>query len=180
MNCSASPDVEAAPLTSTPFDPKKANKKVAIPCDSVRVTLRSVVGQTPLTDSLGAIIRYDNIEHLKDTSEIFFFGKGVLQIRHGGSVFSCPIDSSDLFVEKTDSAKTLHFDFAACLDSLNLTLVAGDSVNFIADFMVNPNGPFIKNFRKVPNFRGWTFATVGGADYSCDSYGDNFESCDFH
>jgi gliding motility-associated-like protein len=154
-----------------------ANTDVAIQCDSVRMTVCNVVGQTPITDSIGVIIAYDNVDFIRDTNQIFLFDKGTLRINRGGQILTCPVDKSMLKVTAGDTSKVLKFDFSSCLASLGVTLQSGDSVKFYGDFLVNPQGAMLTNFKKIPNFRSYGFAVQNGDTLACDNYGENFFVC---
>ncbi len=155
----------------------QANTNVAIQCDSVRMIVSNIVGQTPITDSIGVIIAYDNVEFRRDTNQIFLFDKGTLRINRGGTIHNCPVDKSMLRVTAGDTSKVLRFDFSSCLSGLGITLQPGDSVNFYGNFLMNPKGAMIDNFRKVPNFRAFGFSVENGDTLSCDNFGENFFVC---
>ena len=159
---------------TTRVNPANINIDIAIHCDSVRMTVKNVVGSSPISDSIGVVILYDNVDFLKDTNEIFLFDKALVKIHHGGQVYTCNLGSSLLEVDRGDTTKVLRFNLHPCLTGLGITLVQGDSVNFYGDFVVNPNGPIKDNFRKVPNLRSYGFATINGVEYACDNYGENF------
>jgi gliding motility-associated-like protein len=157
---------------TTPFDPSMANTKVAISCDSVEMRIINIVGDTPITDSIGMVITYNNVDGSSDLTETFLFGLGYLRITNGGNEYFCTVDTSILDVEHVDSIKTLTFDLDPCLIGLGITLAPGDTVDFRANFTVNPNGPYPVQFKKVQNLRGYGFAKFAGVDESCDNFGD--------
>ncbi|MFT5165897.1 MAG: hypothetical protein ACI8P3_001128, partial [Saprospiraceae bacterium] len=157
---------------TTPFDPGIANTKVAISCDSVEMRILNIVGDTPVTDSLGMVITYNNVDGSLDITETFLFGLGNLRITNGGTEYFCTVDTSILDVQQVDSIKTLTFDLDPCLTSLGITLAPGDTVDFRANFTVNPNGPYPVQFKKVQNLRGYGYAKFDGVDESCDNFGD--------
>jgi gliding motility-associated-like protein len=157
-----------------PFSPSNANKGVAISCDSVRMSILNVVGDSPISDSIGMYITYENIDTSGSTAEIFTFGGGHVRITHGGQVYSCKVDSTMLTKFYFGDSKKLKFDLDSCLRKLGITLMPGDSVNFIGSFTVNPDGPYPDKFKKIPRLRGWGFATIDGQEYSCDDYGATF------
>lgn len=159
---------------TTPFDPDMANKKVAISCDSVEMRILNVVGEQQITDSIGMVITYSNVDETYDSLETFLFDYGVLRITNAGSEYFCTVDSSVLTVEIIDSTKILHFDLDSCLIDLGLTLDPVDTVEFIANFTVNPEGPYPVQFRSVPNLRAYGFAELDGIEYPCDNFGDEF------
>jgi gliding motility-associated-like protein len=154
-----------------------ANTKVAMTCDSIQMTMKNIVGQTPLSDSIGLLISYDNISKndsnkLKD---IFLFDKGQVTIKHGGNTYNCTINASKLRTVKTDSTKAMYFDLYSCLVGLSIApLSMGDSVNFVGQFSVNPEAPITFTFEKVPNFRAYGYYIDNGSLYSCDNYGAMF------
>ncbi len=157
---------------STPYDPDSANTKVAISCDSVEMRILNIVGDTPVTDSLGMAITYNNVDGSLDSTETFLFGLGTLRITNGGNEYFCTVDTNILEVQHIDSTKILTFDLHPCLTGLGITLNPGDTVDFRANFTVNPNGPYPVQFKKVQNLRGWGFATFDGIDETCDNFGD--------
>jgi gliding motility-associated-like protein len=154
-----------------------ANTDVAIQCDTVRMTVSNVVGQTPITDSIGLTISYDNVDFISNKSETFLFDKGILRINRGGTIFNCNIDKSMLQVQAGDTTKILTFNFNTCLVNLGITLLPGDSVQFYGDFLMNPNGAYLDNFKKIPNFRANSFAVINGNKLVCDNFGENFFVC---
>ncbi len=159
------------------FAPDQANRKVAIPCDSVRMTISNVVGGTPISDSIGMVISYQNVDNAHPAtfgSPIFKYGSGVATVVHGGITYTCAVDSSRLKSIQQDSTKILTFDLSSCLKGLGITLVAGDSVNFSGNFLVNADGPFLTTFEKIPVFRSYGFYTNNGIQYACDNYGETF------
>ncbi|MEL6865972.1 MAG: hypothetical protein AAFP19_16215, partial [Bacteroidota bacterium] len=159
---------------TTPIDPSLANEKVAISCDSVRMSIRSVVGDTPTNDSIGVVITYDNIDETYSTDQTFLFDAGTLRLTNGGMEFFCPVDASMMTHTTVDSSQQLRFDLHSCLTGLGLTLVAGDTVEFIADFSLNPDGPYLVEFLEVPNFRAYAFGAIDGTEYACDNFGEVF------
>ena len=159
---------------TTPFDQNLANKKVAISCDSVDIRIMNIVGDTPISDSVGMVISYINIDASLDTIETFLFDFANVRITNGGNEFFCTISSADLNHQTVDSTQILDFSLDNCLTGLGLTLVAGDTIEFLGHFSLNPNGPFETQFRTVPNLRGYGYFNDGGAEFSCDNFGDNF------
>ena len=158
-------------------DATTANTKVAMTCDSIKMTVKNVVGQTPLADSIGLLISYDNIVS-SDTNklkDIFIFDKGQVVITHGGTQYTCAIDASKVRVVRTDTTKAMYFDFHSCLIGLGIApLSKGDSVNFVGNFSVNPEAPIKFTFEKVPNFRAFGYYVEDDSLYSCDNYGAMF------
>lgn len=157
---------------TTPYDPAAANTKVAISCDSVEMRILNIVGDTPVTDSLGMVITYNNVDGSLDQAETFLFGLGTLRITNGGNEYFCTVDTTILEVESVDSTKILTFDLDPCLIGLGITLNPGDTVDFRANFTVNPEGPYPVQFKKVQNLRGYGYARFDGVDESCDNFGD--------
>ncbi len=156
------------------YDQSLANKKVAIACDSVEMRIVNLVGDTPLTDSIGMVITYDNIDGTMSTDETFLFDYGTLRITNGGSEYICTVQPDVLTTVAIDSSKQLTFDLDSCLINFGITLQPGDTVEFVANFGLNPEGPYLVNFRDVPNLRGYGYGSVAGTDYACDNFGDNF------
>ena len=159
---------------STPFDPALANKKIALSCDSVEMKLLNIVGATPLNDSIGVVIHYNNIDGSMTTDETFLFDHGVLRVTNGGTEYICPVDPAKITRETIDSTQFLTFDLHDCLSDLGLTLVQNDTLEFIGNFSVNPDGPFETRFNTVPNLRGYGYGTIDGVEFACDNFGDNF------
>ncbi len=159
---------------TTPFNPDDANKKVAVSCDSVEMVLSAEVGNTPHNGTIGFEVNYFNIDGTDSAEEIFLFNKGVVTITKGGTTHSCPITQDDLSITNVVGFKTLRFELPNCLSDLGITLNAGDVVDFQGDFAINSDGPYIQQFKKVPQLRAHAFAVVNGADESCDSFGDIF------
>jgi gliding motility-associated-like protein len=155
----------------------EAYTKVAMTCDSIQMTMHNVVGQTPLNDSIGLLISYDNIS-LNDTNklkDIFIFDKGVVKITHGGTVYTHIIDPTKVKAVRTDTTKALYFDLHTALVNLGIApLSMGDSVNFVGQFAVNPEAPIKFTFEKVPNFRAFGYYVEDDSLYSCDNYGALF------
>jgi len=159
---------------TTPFDQDMANKKVAISCDSVEMRILNIVGEQAISDSIGMVITYSNIDETYDSTETFLFDFGILRVTHLGTEYTCTVDSTALTVEFMDSTKILHFDLDSCLIDFGITLDPVDTVEFIANFTVNPDGPFPVQFRSVPNLRAYGFAELDGIEYPCDNFGDEF------
>ncbi len=159
----------------TKIDPSKANVHAAISCDSIRLVLKSVVGKTPISDSIGIKIQYANVDKSKSTIQTLIFDKGKLFITHGGQSFSINVSKSDLSVQSIDTLKILSFDLHKQLASLGFTLVEGDKVDFEGEFYLNPDGPFTSDFNKIPNFRAYSYALINGAIKRCDDNGETFE-----
>ncbi len=159
---------------TTAFDPGMANKKVAISCDSVAMRITNIVGEQAISDSIGMVITYSNVDETFDTTETFLFDYGTLRITHAGSEYLCTVDSTVLTVEIVDSTKILHFDLDSCLIDFGIILDPVDTVEFVANFTLNPEGPYPVQFRTVPNLRGYGYAELDGVEYPCDNFGDEF------
>ena len=159
--------------------PSKANLKVAMACDSVRMSVLNVVGNADILDSIGIHISYNNITNLAATkaNDIFKYGKGFVKFVKGGTPYTCPVDSSKIRVVRTlsDSVKNIYVDLDACLKSLNIgPLSKGDSVNFYGDFSVVTDGPYKNTFEKIPQFRAYGYHIDGGQEFACDNFGETF------
>ncbi len=157
-----------------PFNENNANKKVAVSCDSVEMLITTEVGESPIVDTFGFVINYSNIDGTDSADEIFLFGEGELEIIKGGSTFNCPVTTQNLAVENDLGFKTVRFQFTDCLSTLGITLDPGDQVNFRGDFAVNPEGPYVVQFKKVPNFRAFGYSIEEGIEAACESFGDIF------
>lgn len=151
-----------------------ANLKVAMTCDSVQMRILNTVGTTPISDSIGVRISYNNVTDVPETNmnDIFKFGRATVHIVRGGVRTVCTIDSTAATYVRTDSTKAIYVNLSSCLGGVPVT--SGDSVNFYGDFMVAPNGPYNTTFEKLPNFRAYGYHTEGGAEYACDNYGQTF------
>ncbi len=155
---------------------QKANLKVAMPCDSVNMVLRSVVGNTSIVDSLGIRIGYDNIIR-NDTNklkDIFIFDKGTVNLWHNGASNICKLTQADVKYVRTDTTKFMYFDLNACLLSKGITLVKGDSVLFDGNFSVNRDAPIDFTYQKIHNFRAYSYFTDAAQDWWCEDYGETF------
>jgi gliding motility-associated-like protein len=163
---------------TTKINPARANAKSAIQCDSVRMTVFNVVGQTSLLDSLGVVITYENSDRTATTNrlnDIFTFGKARIRVVKAGQSYFATIDASKVTVERRDSIKKVKFDLNDALTGLGLGLLnAGDSVHLYADFSVNPDGPYTRVFKRIPELRGYGFYKDGGNEYYCDNFGEVF------
>jgi gliding motility-associated-like protein len=162
------------PFFQNPFDPELANKKVAISCDSVEMSVLNVVGDTPISDSIGVTITYSNPDLSQSQEEVFLFSDGQVRFVQNGNEFFCDVDINQLITETDSSFKKLTFDLDECLTDLGLTLTAGDSIEFIGNFSVNPDGPFSVQFREIPDLRAFGFHTENGMQESCDNFGEIF------
>lgn len=158
---------------NTPFDANLANKKVALSCDSVEMRIVSVVGESAISDSIGFVVEYGNVVGTS-ADEIFLFGNGNVRFAHNGMDFTCPVTASDLTVASVLGKKTLRFNLHDCLAGLGFSLDPGDTVAFLGNFYLNPDGPFLQQFGKVPSLRANAFATINGQDAACDHFGDLF------
>lgn len=159
---------------TTKIDPSLANRKVAVTCDSVEMVVSGVVGETPISGSIGFNVDYTNADGTMDAGEIFNFSDGMVRINQGGTDFFCPVTPADLTMMPSGANKNLRFELPNCLSDLGLTLNPGDSIQFVGNFGINPDGPYEVQFKKVPNFRAYAFAVVGGADEFCETFGDIF------
>ncbi len=159
---------------SIPYPEQNANRKVAIPCDSVEMSITSFVGDTPLDSDFGVIIEYDNTDNTDSLNEIFIFGEGVVEFMTRGTVHTCDVFPSDLNIIAIDGQKQMQFDFTRCLQTMGLTLQPNDSIRFKGDFYINPDGPVAFQFRRVPNFRAYGYISNNGTLEHCDQFGENF------
>lgn len=159
---------------STPFDQNLANKKVAISCDSIEMTIVNVIGDQVISDSLGMVISHTNADRSSDSTETFLFDTGMVRFTNLGNEYFCNIDASVLEVTILDSTQVMTFDLNSCLIGLGLNLQPNDTVEFIGNFSLNPDGPYPTKFTKVPDLRGFGYATVEGVNEGCDHFGDIF------
>ena len=159
---------------TTPVDPDSVRRDVALSCDSVQMTVAAIVGDDALSDSIVVRIRYDNINDILSSDEIFAFGEGRVRFSTAGGEVECNILPTDLTTTAGDTTKVLEFDLHNCMQTLGITLQPGDSVEFIGQFAINPDGPYTDGFRQVPNFRGDMYHVHQGEERSCDNYGAAF------
>ena len=162
---------------TTKLQPDEVNTKVALSCDSIRMTVLNVVGATSIADSIGVLISYDNISSSDSNrlNDIFTFSDAQVVITHGGNTYNCSINATKMRAVRTDTTKAMYFDLHDCLVGLGIgPLSMGDSVNFIGNFSVNPEGPYKYTFEKVPNFRAFGYYVEDDSLYSCDNYGAFF------
>ncbi len=159
---------------TTPVNPNDVDRKVAISCDSIEMRILNVVGDTPLIDSVGMQITYNNVDETLDSTETFLFDYATVRFYSGGMDHFCTVDTSVLTVTIQDSIKYLNFDLDSCVTALGLTLQPGDTVEFVGNFTLNPNGPYPVQFMKVPNLRGYGYAMYDGVEEACDNFGDVF------
>ncbi len=158
---------------TTPYDPASANTKAAISCDSIEMRILNIVGEDPVTDSVGMVITYSNVDGTDDPAETFLFDFAAVRITNSGNTYTCNIDATDLSVQAVDSFKILTFDLDDCITGLGgVSLTSGDTIEFIGMFSLNPEGPYPVQFRSVPNLRAYGYATFDGIDYPCDNFGD--------
>ena len=163
---------------TTPINPDSANLKVAIACDSVQMRVLNVLGDSVvnlINDSLGVVISYDNIDETPSLEQTFLFDYADIRMVSGGIEYNCRIDTSDLTVIHDDVTKILNFDLESCLTTLGLTLLPGDTVDFVGHFTVNKDAPILfDDFRSVPNFRGYGYAVIDDVEMACDNFGEAF------
>ena len=160
---------------TTPLAENKLNRKAAISCDLIKVNLVNVVGSASISDSIGIKIVHANVDRSKSTVETFLYQSGQLRIKHNGINTFRDIPQSSLKVQSIDTLKILSFDLNTVLLSTGITLVKNDTIEFIGNFTLNPEGPYNPPFKKVPNFRGNGFAVINGAQLSCEDNGETFE-----
>lgn len=159
---------------TTPFNPSNANTKVALPCDKISMKVVSKVGETPINDSIGVIIKYSNPTAFTSIQSLFLFENGNVQFTHAGNEFNCQVDAAMLTENIVGVGNTLHFDLHECLVGLGFSLTEGDIVEFTAAFSINPSGPISNDFLIIPDFRAYGFSTVDGVEVSCDNFGETF------
>ncbi len=162
---------------TTSLKAEEVNTKVALSCDSVKMTVLNIVGNTAISDSIGVLISYDNISSNDSNriNDIFTFKNAQIKITHGGNTYNCSIDTSKMRAVRTDTTKAMYFDLHSCLVGLGIgPLSKGDSINFIGNFAVNPEGPYKYTFEKVPNFRAFGYHVEADSLYTCDNYGALF------
>ncbi len=162
------------PSYTTKIDPSLANRKVAVSCDSVEMVVSGVVGETAHSGSIGFNIDYTNPDGTTDAGDVFLFDDGIVRIHQGGTDFFCPVTMADVNTSQAGANKNIRVELPNCLTDLGLTLNPGDSLEFVGNFAVNPDGPFEVQFTKVPNFRAHPFAVVAGVDEFCETFGDIF------
>lgn len=157
-----------------PFNPNLANKKVALGCDSVAISITAVVAGISVNDSLGIKISYGNPNGSTASAEVFLFDQGQINFTKGGNSSNCTISPSAVSVNSVSGVKTLNFNLHNCLTGLGITLQSGDTLRFTGKFSVNPNGPLTPLFNVVPNFKAFAYATQNGVGLSCDTLSETF------
>ncbi len=159
---------------TTKVDPATANRKVAVTCDSVEMDITGVVGETPISGSVGFNIDYGNPDGSTDPEGIFDFSGGTVRINQGGTDFFCNVTPADMTLTPSGSSNNIRVELPNCLTDLGLTLNPGDSIQFLGNFAISTDGPYDVQFTIVPDFRANAFAVVGGVDASCETFGDIF------
>lgn len=159
---------------NSPFDPLLANKKVALGCDSVVMNMTTLVGNQPISDSLGLVINYGNANEQASEEESFLFSFAEITIRSGGNTRNCMLDTSNYKVSILGNNKVMDFDLSSCLNGE--TLNPGDEIIFTGHFAINADGPIPNNtFKKVPEFRARGYVIQDGTVFDgCDTYGELF------
>lgn len=157
-----------------PFNPNLANRKVALGCDSIEMSLVAVLSGISASDSVGFKITYSNPNGTTSANEVFLFDEGQAIFTNGGSNFTCPVSPSAMSVTSSQGTKTLHFNLHNCLIGLGLNLQPGDTLRFVGKFSVNPNGPLPNVFSPVPNLAAHAFAIQNGSSLSCDTLTETF------
>jgi gliding motility-associated-like protein len=160
------------------FNPDLANKKVALACDSINMRLLALVGQTPLADSIGVEILYGNPDGSASPDETFLFTGGSLRYTHNGLVYNCLVTPGLLSVQGFAGQKKLSFNLHSCLFGQDFSLVEGDTLEFTGTFSVNPDAPLPAEFKQVPGFQAFAFATLNGVQAACDTLSENFTLSD--
>ena len=159
---------------TTPVNPSDANQKVAISCDAIEMSVKNIVGATALNDNIGIEISYSNPDNTTADIDLFNYLSGEVTFIKNGNETSCLVSASQLNTTQTGSNRTLTLDLSTCLTDANLSLAEGDSVNFVAQFSINPDGPLTTQFELIPNFRAEGFAMINGNQTACDNFGENF------
>ncbi|MEM9919241.1 MAG: gliding motility-associated C-terminal domain-containing protein, partial [Bacteroidota bacterium] len=159
---------------SVPYGKDSANVKAAISCDSVAMRVFSVVGDSPVGDSIGVVVSYDNADESVSPDEIFLFDYAEVRITNAGIEYNCIVDNSYATVTAVDEKKTIRVDLHDCLLGLGITLAPGDTLDCTLHTAINPDGPYLVNFREVPNFRGYAYQSIDGVEVACDNFGDVF------
>lgn len=159
---------------TTPINPSEANKKVAISCDIIELSVKNIVGATTLNNDIGLDISYTNPDNSTEDIDLFNYVSGEVIFVKNGVENSCSILADQLSTIQNTANKTITVNLSDCLSGLNLDLVEGDSVNFVGQFSINPDGPLTTQFELIPNFRAEGFALINGEKTACDNFGENF------
>jgi len=159
---------------TTPINPDDANQKVAISCDRIEMSIKNIVGATALNDNIGINISYTNPNNSTEDTDLFNYISGEVIFVQNGVENSCAVAANQLSSSQSIADKILTIDLSDCLTDLNLTLTEGDSVNFVGQFSLNPDGPLTTQFELIPNFRAEGFALINGNQTACDNFGENF------
>ncbi|MCC6724430.1 MAG: gliding motility-associated C-terminal domain-containing protein [Saprospiraceae bacterium] len=157
-----------------PFDPSLANKKVALPCDSVEISLVAIVNGISVSDSLGFQLNYGNPDGSNSNNQLFQFSTGDVRIVNGGNSFNCSVPNGAVNVTSVAGQKSVKLDLNNCLIGPSISLSNGDSIFFKGRFLVNANGPVPPQFTAVPGFTAFGFAKQNGSLLSCDTLSENF------
>jgi gliding motility-associated-like protein len=159
---------------TTTVSPADANRKVAISCDEVEMIVTNIVGETPISNNLGVVISHINPNESDSPEPLFNYLDGTVRFVVNGTPMECPVLPTQVTLEVDTSFKKYTIDLSSCLQNLGLTLNENDSVIFIGNFALNPNGPLPVQFRSIPDFRAYGFSLVDGEEKSCDNFGENF------
>ncbi len=162
------------PAFTMPINPALANTKVAIPADSVDITIRGVVGDGLVTDDLGIIIHYFTPTEREDTAGLFLLGGGTLEWVDGGVVRTCTVPATPHTLETLEDETWQRFDLSACIAANGWIMHPGDEVRFFGAFEINPAGPIATSYEFVEDLRGGFYVEQGGVETLCDQFGDVF------
>ncbi|MCB0662408.1 MAG: hypothetical protein KDC24_06695, partial [Saprospiraceae bacterium] len=157
-----------------PFPEAQANKKVAISCDEVATTIRATIGDLAVNDSLGVYFEYENPDNSGSTVPLFLFKAGTVSFFKNGIENTCQVDGAQVAFDGNGQVKTNSVQLGECLQDLGLVLEPGDSIVFTGLWKLNEDGPIPFQFKEIPSFRGYAFATRNGIRKWCDSYGEDF------
>ncbi len=162
------------PGFTTPISPAAANRKAAIPADSVLIAIGGVVGDNVVGSDLGVIIHYFTPTQREDTAGLFLLGGGTLEWVDGGTVRTCTLAATPHTLETLDDETWQRFDLSACIAANGWTLNPGDEVRFRGSFEINPEGPIASSYEFVEDLRGGFYVGKGATEALCDQFGDVF------
>lgn len=159
---------------TNPYDALSANTKSAIPSDSVLISMNGTVGDNIVGDSLGVILHYFSPNDEVDTAGLFLLGGGFIEWKDGATWRTCAIPPTMHTITNDTTETWLRYDLSQCLTDNGWMINPGDSIRFDGMFEINPEGPILSTYEFVEDLRGGFFAVEGGAETTCDQFGDVF------
>lgn len=158
----------------TTADTSSFNKKSALNCDTMLLTIEGVAGNAFSGDDVGIDFSYANPLYEPGEDPIFLYGHGYIEINHAGVISTCQIPTSSLTTTAVDPYKYLDFHLLSSLQACGLTIQADDSVKVFMYFAVNDEGPYPNTFYLVPELRAGFYANIP-AKTTCGNYGNEIK-----